>query len=86
MLENIEQQNDQNIDQYPKANTGKLNDIIPVEVKSGINLKAKSIKRFNDKFHPSINILLSKNNFSITNKKQICPLYFASQIPISSVN
>ena len=53
---------------------GKL---IPVEVKSADNTKAKSLKVYMDKYNPEYAIKLSSKNFAFEENKKIVPLYAA---------
>lgn len=54
--------------------------VIPIEVKSGTNLQAKSLRAYRDKYHPKCSYKLSllpyKRNDEVTN----LPLYLASTI------
>ena len=51
--------------------------IIPIEVKSGNNLKAKSLKIFKEKYHPKIQIKVSNRNVNLNNGILNIPLFFA---------
>lgn len=51
------------------------NDIVPIEVKSADNTKAKSLKVYIDTFKPKYAIKLSTKNFAIEDNKKIVPLY-----------
>lgn len=51
--------------------------LIPVEVKSADNTKAKSLKVYMDTFKPSYAIKLSSKNFGFEDKKKTVPLYAA---------
>jgi uncharacterized protein len=63
--------------------TIKGNHIIPVEVKSGLRTKAKSLQQYIIKYNPLQALVLSKKNFSNKNRKKInIPLYFAGKICI----
>ena len=53
---------------------GKL---IPIEVKSADNTKAKSLKIYMDTYKPDYAIKLSAKNFGIEDNKKIVPLYAA---------
>lgn len=53
---------------------GKL---IPLEVKSADNTKAKSLKVYMDTWHPDYAIKLSAKNFGFEDRKKIVPLYAA---------
>ncbi len=50
-------------------------EIIPIEVKSGENLKARSFKLFCEKFEPKIAIRTSLSNYQIESKLINVPLY-----------
>lgn len=51
--------------------------IIPIEVKSADNTKAKSLKRYMDTYKPAYAIKLSAKNFGFEDDKKIVPLYAA---------
>lgn len=53
---------------------GKL---IPIEVKSADNTRAKSLKVYMDTYEPDYAIKLSAKNFSFEDRKKIVPLYAA---------
>ncbi len=54
--------------------------IVPVEVKAEVNLKAKSLKTYREKFNPEISVRTSMSDY----KKEDClinlPLYAAEEI------
>jgi len=52
-------------------------DIIPIEVKSADNTRAKSLKVYMERFKPAYAIKLSSKNFGFENDKKIVPLYAA---------
>ncbi len=56
--------------------------IIPIEVKSGSNTQAKSLKSFQDRYKPEFGLILSALNFSfdIHKKTYKYPLYLASLV------
>ena len=54
-------------------------DIIPVEVKAGINTKAKSLKVFKELYSPRQVFVLSGNPMNISNNEHI-PLYMAGEL------
>lgn len=54
---------------------GKL--LIPIEVKSADNTRAKSLKVYMDTFSPEYAIKLSSKNFGFEDNKKIVPLYAA---------
>lgn len=51
--------------------------LIPIEVKSADNTKAKSLKVYMDTYKPAYAIKLSTKNFAFENNKKIVPLYAA---------
>ncbi len=51
--------------------------IIPIEVKSADNTRAKSLKRYMDTYKPAYAIKLSAKNFSFEDGKKTIPLYAA---------
>ena len=51
--------------------------LIPVEVKSADNTRAKSLKVYMDTFSPEYAIKLSSKNFGFEDNKKIVPLYAA---------
>jgi len=55
--------------------------IIPVEVKSGVNTKAKSLQAFISKYNPSYSIKFTGNKFGFERQKRIFnyPLYMISK-------
>ena len=53
------------------------NHLIPVEVKSADNTKAKSLKVYMDTYHPAYAIKLSAKNFAFEDHKKTVPLYAA---------
>ena len=55
--------------------------IIPFEVKSGSNSKAKSLQSFVHKYHPPYQVILSGKNFHYdTNRKKYqIPLYLSAK-------
>lgn len=60
------------------ADTGEL--IIPVEVKAEINLKAKSLKTFQEKFSPGISVRTSTADYKKTDRLVDLPLYAIERI------
>lgn len=60
----------------------KNGSILPVEVKSGWITQAKSLKVFDNKYHPEYKIIMSANNLKMNNQNQTlyCPLYNAYQL------
>jgi len=57
--------------------------IIPVEVKSGFNTKAKSLQAFINKYNPSYSVKFTGNKFGFGRQKRIFnyPLYMISRFP-----
>ncbi len=51
--------------------------LIPIEVKSADNTKAKSLKAYMDAYKPAYVIKLSTKNFGFEDDKKIIPLYAA---------
>lgn len=51
--------------------------LIPIEVKSADNTKAKSLKVYMDAYHPAYAIKLSAKNFGVEDGKKTVPLYAA---------
>lgn len=51
--------------------------LIPIEVKSADNTKAKSLKTYMEAYKPAYAIKLSAKNFAFDEKKKIVPLYAA---------
>lgn len=51
--------------------------LIPIEVKSADNTRAKSLKVYMDTFKPEYAIKLSSKNFGYEGNKKIVPLYAA---------
>jgi len=51
--------------------------IIPIEVKSADNTRAKSLKIYMDAYKPDYAIKLSTMNFGFENSKKTVPLYAA---------
>ncbi|OGT29720.1 MAG: hypothetical protein A3E87_08710 [Gammaproteobacteria bacterium RIFCSPHIGHO2_12_FULL_35_23] len=58
--------------------------LLPVEVKSGWVTQAKSLKVFNDKYHPPYRTIFSAKNLLIDKKNLIhyYPLYLAERFPL----
>lgn len=52
-------------------------EIIPIEVKSADNTKAKSLRAYMDTYHPAYAIKLSSKNFGFEDNKKTVPLYAA---------
>ena len=51
--------------------------LIPIEVKSADNTRAKSLRVYMDTHHPAYAIKLSAKNFAFEDNKKIVPLYAA---------
>lgn len=59
----------------------QLNDkVIPIEVKAEENLKAKSLKSFNDKYKPELSIRTSMSDFRVEENLTNLPLYAISEL------
>lgn len=56
------------------------NCIIPIEVKAEINLKAKSLKMYNEKFKPSVSVRTSMADFKVEDWLINLPLYAISEV------
>lgn len=54
--------------------------IIPIEVKAGINLKAKSLKAYMDKYNPPYAIKTSLLDYAVNGKIKNIPLYFVRDL------
>ena len=52
-------------------------ELIPIEVKSADNTRAKSLKVYMETYHPAYAIKLSAKNFAFEDNKKIVPLYAA---------
>lgn len=59
--------------------------ILPIEVKSGRVQKAKSLKQFADKYHPSYRTIISAKPLMIDQENQFhrYPLYLTYRFPLS---
>ena len=55
--------------------------VIPVEVKSGLSLNAKSLRVFREKYNPQIAIRASLNNLKFDNGLLNVPLYLVGELP-----
>lgn len=49
--------------------------VIPIEVKSGLNVKAKSLKSYREKYHPKLALRFSMQNLKLDNDLLNIPLY-----------
>ncbi len=56
-------------------------DVVPIEVKSGTCLNAKSLKTFREKFQPKLAIRASLQNLRLDNGLLNIPLYLLSELP-----
>ena len=56
--------------------------IVPVEVKSGINLQAKSLIFYNEKYKPEICIRTSLAEYKKSNNICDWPLYMIGSLPV----
>ena len=76
--------------QYWKNKSGKAEvdflfetegEILPLEVKAGINLKSKSLQSFDTKFNPSQLYRTSLRNLRKDDKICNIPLYYLNSLP-----
>ena len=76
--------------QYRKNKSGKAEidflleteeEILPLEVKAGINTKSKSLLFFKSKFHPSHLLRASLRNLRSDDKTCNIPLYYLNSLP-----
>ena len=54
--------------------------IIPVEVKAEVNLKAKSLKIYKEKYNPEISVRISMNDYKKEEWLLNLPLYMTEEI------
>lgn len=54
------------------------NEIIPIEVKSGIHKKSKSLEIYRELFKPAISVRTTMNNFGFSDGLYSIPLYMIS--------
>jgi predicted AAA+ superfamily ATPase len=60
----------------------EINDeIYPMEVKAGANIRSKSLKSYNDQFHPKLLIMTTLRNFKCDGIMCNFPLYAISKLP-----
>lgn len=57
------------------------NAVVPVETKSGLNLKAQSLRTYRDKYHPAVSVRTSMNNLRMDDGLLNIPLYLMSEFP-----
>jgi predicted AAA+ superfamily ATPase len=57
------------------------NTSVPVEIKSGFNTQAKSLKVFREKYQPKLSFRLSLNDYNKSDDLIDLPLYAAHLIP-----
>ncbi len=76
---------------WTSGNTAELDfvlpyqdDLYPVEVKSGINVKSKSLKLYREKYHPALALRFSMLNLQCDDGLLNIPLYLISQLPLLS--
>ena len=55
-------------------------DIIPLEVKSGRNVKSKSLKSYKDKYSPALSVRLSPLNLTLDGDVLNLPLFYADHV------
>ncbi len=60
---------------------GRPHRIIPIEVKSGLSVKAKSLKTFREKFKSELSIRISLQNLRFDDGLLNLPLYLLSELP-----
>ena len=58
-------------------------DVIPIEVKSGLSIKAKSLKIFSDKYHPIYEMVFSGRPLEIRSNTRYYPLYLSGLFTMS---
>lgn len=56
------------------------NQVIPIEVKSGLNAKAKSLKSYREKYHPKLALRFSMQNLKLDNDLLNIPLYLIHRL------
>lgn len=64
--------------------TDNGSDVIPIEVKAEVNLKAKSLKTYYEKFRPKLSIRTSMADYKNEEWLLNLPLYAVKNIPISN--
>ena len=59
------------------------NKLVPVEVKAGVNTRAKSLLAYINKYHPDMAFKFTGNKFGVDEQRNICnyPLYMVSKFP-----
>ena len=55
--------------------------IIPIEVKASVNLRAKSLKTYIDKYHPTVALRTSQADYKQTDSLYDIPLFMISNFP-----
>jgi predicted AAA+ superfamily ATPase len=55
--------------------------VIPIETKSGLNLKAQSLHIYREKYHPTIAVRTSMKNLRLDDGLLNVPLYLLSELP-----
>lgn len=55
--------------------------ILPVEVKSGSNIHAKSLKTYRDQYHPALSVRASMRNLRLDDGLLNIPLYLLGELP-----
>ena len=58
----------------------KDNDVIPIEVKSTINLKAKSLAQYRKDYNPKYAVRISLASYKVDNNLYNIPLYMAQML------
>ena len=54
--------------------------VVPVEVKAGINLRAKSLKIYQERYRPAIAIQTSLADFAVADNLYDIPLYLLESL------
>ena len=55
--------------------------IVPIEVKSGTNVKAKSLRVYREKFKPALSVRTSMQNLRLDDGLLNIPLYLMGEFP-----
>ena len=55
--------------------------VVPVETKSGLNLKAQSLRTYRGKYHPPVSVRTSMSNLRMDDGLLNIPLYLMSEFP-----
>ena len=57
------------------------NRIVPMEVKSGLNVNAKSLRSYRERYNPQISIRASMKNLRLDDGLLNIPLYLLGELP-----